>query len=79
MTSSQKKCIEDEINIIQGKIDEAKRFMGIDNFFHNTETAKRWSRLADQYCDQLEGMRIVLSVLGYNIGWKNGKQFISDK
>jgi len=78
MTDIQKKCMEDEINIIQEKIDEATKYMEIDNFYGNCSLAKAWSRSVDEYSDQLKGIKIALAVLGYHIGWKDNKQFITN-
>ena len=76
MTNRQKILMEDEINIIQRKIDEAMRFMEADNFYGQHEQALRWSDRVDEEVTRMNGIKIALAVLGYNIGWKDGKRVI---
>lgn len=79
MTDRQKKLLEDEINTIQDKINYAHYCMGVDNYWGNHDTAKLWSRSADEFSDQLKGIKIALAVFGYRIGWKDNKAFITDE
>lgn len=76
MTSRQKIMMEDEINIIQRKIDEATRFMETANFWGRREEAERWSDRVDDEITRMNGIRIALSVLGYSLGWKDNKRVI---
>jgi len=76
MDNRQITMLEDEINSIQHKIDEALRFMEADNYFGSYETACRWSDRADEEITRMDGIKIALSVLGYRIGWKDDKRVI---
>ena len=68
--------LEDEINAIQHKIDEAMRFMEADNFWGQHEAACRWSDRVDEEVTRMNGIKIALSVLGYSIGWQDDKRVI---
>ena len=76
MTNRQKILMEDEINIIQRKIDEAMNFMQAANFFGRQEEAERWSDCVDEEVTRMNGIKIALSVLGYSIGWKENNRVI---
>lgn len=76
MTDRQKVLIEDEINAIQKKMDQAQRFMEADNFWGQYEAAERWSRCLDDEAARLNGIRITLSILGYRIVWENDRQVV---
>ena len=76
MTNRQKIMMEDEINIIQRKIDEAMNYMQAANCFGREEEAQRWSDRVDEEMTRMNGMRIALSVLGYDLGWKDNKRII---
>ena len=76
MTNRQKIMMEDQINSIQRKIDESMRYMEADNFWGNHDAALRWSDRVDEEVTRMNGIKIALSVLGYNIGWKDDKRVI---
>ena len=76
MTNRQKTMLEDQINAIQRKIDEAWRYMDSSNFLGRHEEAERWSSAIDDEVTRMNGIRIALSVLGYSIGWEKGKRKI---
>ena len=76
MTNRQKTMLEDQINAIQRKIEEAQRFMDSCNFLNRHEEAKRWSSAIDDELTRMDGIKITLAVLGYSIGWENGKRII---
>lgn len=76
MTNRQKILLENEINIIQRKIDEAMRFMEADNFRGQHDAAQRWSDRVDEEVTRMNGIKIALSVLGYSIVWENDKRVI---
>jgi len=76
MTNRQKILMEDEINSIQQKIDEALRHMEADNYFGLHETAQRWSDRVDEEVTRMNGIKIALSVLGYRIDWKDNRRVI---
>ena len=76
MTARQKVMMEDQINSIQQKIDEATRCMKANNFFGDYEVARRWSDRVDEEVTRMNGIKIALSILGYNIGWKDDRRVI---
>ena len=76
MTNRQINMMEDEINIIQRKIDEAMKYMQAANCFGREEDAQRWSDRVDEEVSRMSGIRIALSVLGYRVGWKENKRVI---
>ena len=76
MTNRQKIMMEDEINIIQRKIDEAMHYMEAANWFGRYEEAKRWSDHVDEEVTRMNGIKIALSVLGYRVGWNENKRVI---
>lgn len=76
MTNRQKIMLEDEINAIQRKINEAQRFMEGANFWGRQEEAERWSNVVDEELTRINGINIALAVLGYTVGWKDNKRII---
>ena len=76
MTDRQILMLEDEINNIQQKADEARRFMEADNYFGSFETAERWSSRVDEEIARLNGIMIALTVMGYRLAWKDDRRVI---
>lgn len=76
MNKRQMTLIEDEINTIQRRIDEATRFAEADSFWGNDEQAARWQNVVTQEVARLNGIAVALACIGYNMGWQNDKHVI---